>query len=340
MTAVHLPYSTHPWFSGWLGLATFAHVFVFLSGFVAGMVYEHRAPEMTDADVWRKTLRRAGGIWVANVVVTALMAVYLTSLDRVGVSYTPYGAQFLHARPVLGVGLAAAMIYLPGYTHILAMYVFFVATLAPAVIGIRRRRTWLVLGASVALWGAAQAGLRDVFESELQKHVHTRLGHFDVLGWQLLFIAGVVLGALRQRGALKAIRVSLPVAIPTLAVHAVLTAIRHGWRPDSELSIVVHQVADNNVLGPLRVFDFALVAMLGADLMRRWPRATSIGALSLLGRHSMAVFIYHIVLVYAVTPFTLPAWFHVPATVAALTSLALPAYWAERRRDARRLLMQ
>ena len=94
------------------------------------------------------------------------------------------------------------------------------------------------------------------------------------------------------------------------------------------------------MLEPLRVLDLALVAMLGADLMRRWPRVTSIGALALLGRHSMAVFIYHIVLVYAVTPFTLPAWFHVPATVAALTSLALPAYWAERRRGARRLLAQ
>ena len=238
MTAVHLPYSTHTWFSGWLGLATFAHVFVFLSGFVAGMVYEHRTPEMTDADVWRKALRRAGGIWLANVVVTVFMAVYLNSLERVGVSYTPYGAKFLHARPVLGVGLAAALIYLPGYTHVLAMYVFFVATLAPAVIGIRHRRMWLLLAASVALWGAAQLGLRDVLEAELQKHVHTRLGHYDVLGWQLLFIAGVVLGALRQRGSLKAFRVSLPLAIPMLALHAVLTAFRHGWRADSELSVV------------------------------------------------------------------------------------------------------
>ncbi len=333
MTAVHLPYSTHGWFSGWLGLATFAHVFVFLSGFVAGMVYEHRTPQMTSADVWRKALQRAAWIWVAHVAVTIFVAGYVLFLHGIGASFTPTGTEFMRVRPVLGLALAAAMIYLPGYTHILAMYVFFVAVLAPTVIGLRRGRMWIVLAVSAALWAAAQLGVRDAFDAVLREHVHTRLGHYDVLGWQFLFVGGVVLGALRRRGNLDRFRVSLPLAIPLVAIHAVLTAIRHDWRPDSELSVVVLRFASNAEFGPLRLLDFAIVAVLGAEVMRRRPRATSVGFLALLGRHSMAVFIYHLVLVYTITPITVPAGIHVPATAAALASLALPAYWSERRRS-------
>ncbi len=333
MTGAHLPFPLYLGFHGWLGFATFTQVFIFLSGLVAGLVYAHRADEMSASQVWTKALRRSAWIWSMHVVVIALFTGYALLLHAAGSQALPFDSRFLVSRPGLGVALAAAMIYLPGYTNILPMYVFFVALLPATVLALRRGRWIAVLGTSLAVWLAAHLGLRDAIDRSLDDVIAHDLGFYDVFAWQFLFVGGVAVGVAWTRGILTRWRGPAWALIAALLVHAALVLVRHGVAPDGPVIEWLWSWSSRSKLGVLQLLDFGLVLVVTSWVARHHPRCVTWRWLALIGRHSMAVFLFHLIIVYLLAPLRIPQLpLQLVISALALASLTLPAWAVERRR--------
>jgi len=119
-----------------------------------------------------------------------------------------------------------------------------------------------------------------------------------------------------------------------------LALVRHGLTPSPWSGAQLDFLTDKVKLGPLRVIDFAAIAVTVAAVARRWPRAFAWRWLARLGRHSLTVFSGHVVVAAAIL-----CWPALDAsavgrglgTVAMLGALALLALsaevWARRSRQ-------
>jgi hypothetical protein len=216
--------------------------------------------------------------------------------------------------------------------------------LLPIVLGgLRAGRASVILAASVGLWVVAQAPY--VWEIalptlEIPVAGWRIVGHpnqFDLLAWQLLFVAGVWGGWRWHRG------LPLPPAPTTwrwwssaAAVAMALMLIRHGLGlPELTLD---RPVVGRANLGPLRLVNIALLVWLLAQVAGRWPGLLRSRWVELLGRHALVVFVWHVGLQLFLRPWYLDAaqrWGVVARIVIlalAIASLTVPAWARERAR--------
>jgi hypothetical protein len=273
-----------------LGFWTAAEGFFFISGYVATQV------ALGKPDPQRWFLQRSRLVWKWHLVALLLMALLALALPALG--WRPLqgldGGGAL--RDVLG---AAVLLHQPDYLDVLPLYVVLLLAAGAAVPELARRwparAGYWVLSASLLLWLAAQCGALGVVRAPLPAWM--RMGLFDPLGWQLLFFAGVSLALLRRDG-----RVLQPLLRRRLVVGATALALLFfGWRNGLA---GMQPLPDESVwtsrahLGPLRVLSFLAVAVLVAEVLRRWPRALDWSPTRFLGQHSLAVFSLHLPLVY------------------------------------------
>jgi hypothetical protein len=175
---------------------------------------------------------------------------------------------------------------------------------------------------------------------------------FNPFAWQAAFMAGLVLGGLTVSGKIDWRRVMRPDRPePALAASCVVVAVvglqalaTLGSLP-SEANALWAVLSDRPRLGPALVLNFAALAYLAAWLLLAGQDAGRVGAgpvhrllhrilnwsfLRLLGRHSLQVLAYHVVLVYVLIALDwhLGPWRELTRTAIALlamASLAVPA---------------
>jgi hypothetical protein len=279
MTVTHLP----TWFSAHVGqpfgFVSAAEGFVFLSAYLVGSVYSQMARKR-GYDAMRRTLwGRAAKVYAAHV---ALLLFLFWALVPIAVSRGAHAitdlASFYIAHPhtalVTGVLLA--------YTA---------------------RRGWgvlLVLGA--ALWLFAQlGGGRHVYESMAALAgwpvPYSQTGAFSLLAWQMLWLAGLRAGALRAEAKPGAAPKPWPAPVvwTAVALAAAFFVWRHvaGQVPFSG-DAALNALFDKWHLGPLRLLDFAVLAIIvvhGRRVLVAWAEHSSIAT---LGRASLTVFSAHL----------------------------------------------
>lgn len=306
MTLTHLPTS----FSGALtqpfGQVSAAEGFVLLSALLAGRVYLGRGmrdglPAMRRA-LWERAVRVYShhlGLLVFGIAVILPLGL----LQQEGAIT---GLFHLFLRNPDGAGAAAlALVYQPPLFDILPMYVLFLL-LTPWLLAHARRHGWaLPLAASVAIWAAAQLGLREWVHAGLMQLLGLNwpvgaTGAFNPLAWQLLWVVGLWLGSARLLGGDSPLRTPPRTVWLVAALALSLLVWRHagGWHPLGSSADAIDwsdRLIGKWDLGPLRMLNVFAIAILlaawGPQLMRgfRW------GWLALLGRSSLAVFSTHLV---------------------------------------------
>jgi hypothetical protein len=209
------------------------------------------------------------------------------------------------------------------------MYLVFFLLVPAVIFCLRRKGWWLVLLASATVWLLTQLAVTDALKNQF---LGGMFGWFNILGWQVLFIFGMVFGYYRSDCNLWS-RFGKKSFFLAAALAAVLFVFRHKLLPHSD---VFHSefLIGKPRLGPVRVLNFAVLAVVFSR-PQIWPsHALWTRMLSLLGRNSLPVFSFHIVLMYLVRCFVVP---HVTATqtnmaflaVATVVLLYLPASLAE-----------
>lgn len=192
----HMPISALRWFT----LANFAifdaaELFVLLSGFLVGMVWQSVERKQGRRTAQWRFARRAFEVWRALVfggLVMALVSAGLLALDMDHTAIWHQYAIWVLENPLGFFGVLASMWLQPNLLDVLAVYVILLATV-PVLVPVLLRHPLSFAAGCFALWCFAP-----VLNAFVPNH---RLGGllFNPFGWQLLFFSGIAMGLYRQR---------------------------------------------------------------------------------------------------------------------------------------------
>jgi hypothetical protein len=321
-----------------LGFVSVAEVFFLLSGFVAG----HSCSRVVartggDARPW-EVARRARRIYKAHLATVGLGAGGLWLLAQAGApaaGVQQWWPALLDA-PGRTLALGAAMLAVPPPLDILPLYVAFVLAV-PAIARRCHAGHWRhVAAVSVALWLLSQLTLGRTSHWLLRALPGADAPDFDVLAYQLPFVAGVLVGCeVAARG--HAGRLRLP-PDRLLALGLVATAMMVVRHVAGDHSVASEVLAARPWFGPLRAVNFLVLAWLAVNARAWLAPLVQRGPLPVLGRQALIVFSAHVVALLWLRPWrdgleAMGAAAEVVATLAFLASLAVVAWWWERARS-------
>ncbi len=300
MTINHLPTELRTFTDQPLGIFSAAEGFVFLSGLIAGWVYTRKFRAGGALGLWNASADRAKSIyrWHLGALLGAFICVQLT--ERVLGFCSPAVPRLFFEHPLESLGLGFSLLYQPGLLDLLPMYCAFVMLLPVVIRALESGRTWLVLGTSAAVWLAMQWA--PPVDGAPLYPINT--GSFNLLAWQFLFVAGVVIGHARISGAQQFLRPNRWVVACAAVVAAYGYGLHHlQWArlwPDHVFGMLLNKPA----LGLFRLADFGCVAYLVGIFGARFPMALTWRPLAFLGQNSLAVVAAQSVTVMALLQFT------------------------------------
>jgi hypothetical protein len=272
-------------------LSDSADLFVFLAGWAVSMVVNRPQSGPTIAQVFSRLWGRALTIYAAHIMIImigiAMLALAARWLDLPLLLSWHNAARVFYDPPDTHIGLVLLTHQL-GYFDILPLYVVLML-MAPIMVLIGRLWPDGLLPISLVVYLLVLT-----FEINLPSWPNSGSWFFNPLAWQLLFVAGYVLG--QDRGIGSVVRQHLYpiriIALPIVLAGAVMVSYSM-WpdptrMPDPKLLFV----ANKTFVTPIRVIQFlALVAVMSIAfpyIMRMLPRMTNF--FSMLGRNSLNVF--------------------------------------------------
>ena len=309
--------SAHEWLQkyvyGTFGYLSNSEGFFFLAGLISGVVYGKSLLFRNGADLWPRIKKRILQIYSAHLILLFAFALFLTLSSTyvenwkhlhtlIEVWKEHDGIHYFLDHPGLGFIMGSVFLYSPPFFDILSVYMLFLA-LTPCVLRmLLQGRTVFVFAVSVCLWLVPQYFHENLIEDVLQLYLPVKLGWFNPLAIQLLFVSGLAVGFFHVKGTLfTAQRLCLLAGLSLTAMYVILCIT------NVDLSSCHH-------LGFLRLATFML-----------------------LGKHSLPVFGYHIACVYALV-FFLPeissSFFSLKLIYLALavSSIWILAHFLEKRR--------
>jgi hypothetical protein len=272
-----------------LGFFTTAECFVFVSAFLAGMLFRKRAEKLGFAAARSSSIRRAGRIYQAHLLTLGFSFV----LGGFFLSEFPGIRNLLDhylPNPWAAIGGSLVLLFRPPLMDILPMYVLF-SLLTPVGFWAAERWGWkIVLLVSLSTWSIAQTYVRDLLVEASKGLPFVQLGPFDLLAWQLLWVSGLFIGQ-RFQGAKAILPASRPLRL--LLWISAIAFLAWRWRSIALGSDPVTRtwLLDKWHLGPLRLINFFVAASVISGLLKHLNRWESpLRAFSLIGRHMLPVF--------------------------------------------------
>lgn len=340
-----------------------AQGFVFLSGLLVGMIYAPRMLKHGFRLGAKAIHRRAGELYVHAVALVGLAVLAFAVIPAAPPAWGDWLGALRLSRPSSLIS-AALLLFQPSFMDILPQYVVYMLAAPPIVWACAKGRGAMIAAGSFILWLSAQLGvhlpLLAALNAWLVQHGQLGLrGSFNLLGWQIVFFSGAGLGVLTATGKARwgevfstrrtwAPKIALAICLIFLPFRI---ATAHGLMPQSWID-QFNLIANRTDFGLIYLINFAAVAVGLAWLLIAGPQSPHRGVrrvaraltgvltapfLRLLGRHSLAVYCWHIPLIYAIRyldmsvgPFSEP--FKVGLGLACIPLLAIPALWLERQR--------
>lgn len=345
-----------------LGFVQDAQGFVFLSGLLVGLYYTRLYESGRGVEAARRIFRRAVELYRYVLVILALAVLCAVTMPELR-DVWGHGLGGIYDDALAFGAFAALLLYQPTYMDILPQYILYLL-ISPLLIPLVLAGRWHVVAAgSAALWLSVQLGIHLPFVAGIEHALRAASpelvlrSHFNPFAWQVVFVAGLLLGAARSAGRLDMGRILSPgrTFLPLAALGVVLFFM--AWRlafsfdlVPEEMAARFWQYADRGEFGLVYLVNFAALAYLIAWLLRCGPEAGDAGVralagllrrlfslpfLTLLGRHSLQVYAFHVILVYAVM---LLEWRYgtmgevqkTTIILLSIASLALPAVVRER----------
>ncbi|GEO83899.1 MULTISPECIES: OpgC family protein [Alphaproteobacteria] len=343
-----------------------AQGFVFLSGLLTGMVYARKMMKDGHAAGRNRIWSRVFELYrYAIGIVLVILSLQILLPDAAAIWANWLGNTRLD--DLLRLAAIASFLFQPTFMDILPQYVVYMF-FAPAIIWLCIQGRWKTVAIiSVLVWMAAQLGLQRLFTYPLSNWLaggENKEGiraSFNLFGWQIVFFAGLIAGTLTSLKKVDWQSVFDPqkdsLAKAALAVCAFFLPLRiltaHGMMP----GVVLEKFGPMEVradFGPVYLLNFAAVTYGLCWLLIAGPRHDnaairkiaaglnglfSLSYLQLLGRHSLQIYVWHVLIVYGVVYIdgrfgAFSDLTKTAITFGSLALLSLPALWRERNRQA------
>lgn len=292
----------HAQIPSWLAVATgtvlsAAEILVPVSGVAVGMVYGRRWRRLGGREASLQLLRRARKLYVASVVVVALVgaATLVPGLAVEAAAVSRDGRDLYASDGALDLLLSIVTLEAgPWQFNILGFFVIALALAPLALVALARGRAAALLAGSVGVYLVGRTLNVDVLPTQSE-------GPFPLLVWQMPFVVGMVVGfhRLRVEAVLRRARRPLVLAIGATATAA--ACLQTGLAPEPALEWKQARF-DKGLLDPLRLAVMVSLGIAVYALLRRFTAAAerATGWLLLpLGRCSFYVFIVHVPLCIA-----------------------------------------
>lgn len=286
------------------GLYDAAEVFIFISGYTAGLVYGRI---LQTEGALSATMRIYYRVWQLYVAHVFLFMMFMALVGHMaGALANPLyveefrAADFLR-EPGTAVIMALTLRFQPAFMDILPLYILLLAVLPVFMVGLRRW-WWLALGCSLALWLLVQ------FNEPLNLRAYpgpNRKWFFNPFAWQFLFLFAAYLGWARGAGRdgwLASRRLLWVAAI----VAGLAFLLRINWTLhffyDPIPALAAKQLwpsLSKTDLSALRLINVLCTALVVATLIPRTARFLSSRwswPLIVCGRHSLHIFCLSILL--------------------------------------------
>ncbi len=327
MAGVHAPTPVSHAVQDPLGYNGAAEGFIFLSACLAGIVYGRTYQQADWTAMSRRAWKRARQIYLVHLAVLVPIVLIVWALAD---SLPPLAAHFSDflAHPWSSLALMPLLLHQPPLFDILPLYVIFLGVM-PWLLAVARQRGWeMILIVSAMGWLAAQFKLDARLIGDPVRLLPLRWGAFDLLAWQFLWVCGLALGEISLRRSIIKSELRLWLGVPAAVIVLVGLLSRRGFWPDAWLPPDIFLWMDKWTLGPLRVLNFAAWTVL----LLAWnphPRKWFLAPAALLGRHSLAVFAFHLPLVItAAVMVQMLVLSDAMQTIIGLTVIALLFVWA------------
>ena len=302
------------------GYVSAAEGFVFLSGMLVALVYS-RYQAKGGFVLEQKLWQRAGVIYSYHLAV--LLAVFIFTVLTVA-TQAPWKsfATEMQVEPMRALLSGMVLLYQPPMLDILPMYVLLML-LSPLALRLmlhfKQIGIAIVLVASALLWLLSHQGGWQLLLQQIPSEVLVRMGAFNYLAWQLIFVLGMVAGSLRFMHAGQGFTVNKGLLFSALGLIVLLFLLRHGYlKPASFIGgqwlVEYPHIARDN-MGWLRLLNFLAFVYVLASLITLQQRYhffrpfKYLGQwLAYLGQHSLQVFAFHLVVLYCYIPFRWGDW--------------------------------
>ena len=305
------------------GFVAAAEGFIYLSGYVYGLVYSRAFLREGHNYVKTKSFKRAGVIYLYQIIILLLVA--LPAIINLW--------DYQELRPFQEQPLKSTLFFLlfllqPDNMSILPMYVMFIL-LGPIVIkAFEKGFEKQVFYVSGMLWFASQWKIFQYTNFDLNAY-GIDLGYFNILSWQFLFFIGCYLGSLKAKGRLVIPVKKEYIVLATLAL-IIITVIKHSHSGNIFLSLYYH-FADRRTLGIARIISFGIIAYLLYVISIKKQGLLRSKWLALLGRNSLQVFAYSVIMGYYYLPYktqvrSLSPWLEVSLHLLMAMTLLVPAW--------------
>ncbi|HEX3443723.1 MAG TPA: OpgC domain-containing protein [Chthoniobacterales bacterium] len=256
------------------GFFSTAEGFVFVSAFLAGLLFQKRAETKGFAAARTATLLRALRIYQAHLLsvffIFVVGGIFLSELPGV----QNILSQFF-ANPTAAIAGSVALLFQPPLLDILPMYIVF-SFLTPLAFWAGNKWGWRkVFLVSSVIWLVSQFRIQDYLIKGTQDLSFIHFGPFDLFSWQLIWIGGLIFGrSVQERKPVLAMPRTAELALLVVAIVFLV------WRwVCIYIDVDPGRAAwflDKWHLGPLRVLNFFAVAWFAGKLLphlRKWSLA-------------------------------------------------------------------
>ncbi|QDT97758.1 OpgC family protein [Gimesia aquarii] len=175
------------------GYCDAAEVFVFLSGYLYGIVYSRVYRQYGSLGCFKKSLHRGFGLYLATLLTLGCcLAISIPfAIENVQISKHLFLFPLLEA-PVKSTAYLLNLFYTPYGFEILRFYILLFLFLSPALFWLFKRSVALACLVSFGIYSLSQ-----FFDWSTIPMAYSQFGrfYFNPLSWQLLFFIGLVIGS-------------------------------------------------------------------------------------------------------------------------------------------------
>lgn len=295
-----------------------AQGFVFLSGLLAGLIHGRRMIHHGFGPAASAVWNRAAEIYAYALGCVLIILVLRDVLPGSQLYWHHWLGDLQFGRRRL-VADSALLLYQPDHLDILPQYIAYLLVTPPLLwLCLRGRWAWLAAGCSV-LWLAVQLGAHLPIAAAIDRVLPLR-AYFNVLAWQLVFMVGLMIGVAMAQGRIDWDRLFRrdrpePVLIATalLLFFAVWRVWSNHFVLPEPIATRFHVLANRSEFSLVYLLNFAAAAYAVTWVIRVGPTTASaplrrlgqlldglfnLSFLRLLGRHSLQVYAWHVIMIY------------------------------------------